>query len=51
LLAIGVGSGITVTLEDAEFVHPFEPVPVTMYVALLVGDSVIDEALELVFHV
>jgi hypothetical protein len=51
LFAIGVGCGITVTLEDAEFVHPFAPVPVTIYVVLLVGDTVIEVAFELVFQV
>ena len=40
--AIEVGVGLTVTVTVALFVHPFEPVPTTVYVVVIVGEAVGD---------
>jgi hypothetical protein len=37
-----VGVGLTVTVTVALFVHPFEPVPTTVYVVVIVGEAVGD---------
>ncbi len=37
--AIEVGVGLTVIVTVELFVHPFEPVPTTVYVVVVVGDA------------
>jgi hypothetical protein len=42
-LAVTVGNGLTVTPTVAVFTQPLAFVPVTVYVVLVVGDTVTDE--------
>jgi hypothetical protein len=42
-LAVTVGNGLTVTPTVAVFTQPLALVPVTVYVVLVVGDTVTDE--------
>ncbi len=42
-----VGAALTVIVRVDVFVHPFAPVPVTMYVVVDVGDTVTDEPVRL----
>ncbi len=42
-LAVTVGNGLTVMVRVAVLTQPADDVPVTVYVVVLVGDTVTDE--------
>ena len=42
-LAVTVGSGLTVMVRVAVLTQPADDVPVTVYVVVVVGDTVTDE--------